>query len=525
MAQLELEDPRPTFWTLLYYCYADVGDEPDDDSSSSSAAAAGDAAAGADPTRSRAALARFFRASAARHGLVGRVRVARDGANATLGAAARAPLEAHAAEVAARLRGFERTDFKFAPSFGARSEAAVAGCRFDAFEAKIVDEIVTLGAPRGVGDPRHAGEHLAPRDFHAALLRAGALAAERAARAAAARGGGGGSGGEVAAPGAAAAAAGAADSGGTAPGTPLDAAAAAVAAPAAAEAPAETVLIDVRNAYESEIGRFEPPPGVRLLRPPVRTFAEFPAYFESVRHELAGREVLMYCTGGVRCERASALLVEAGGPRSVRQLAGGVQRYLEAAEAGLLGGEAASEGGAAPKGEAAREGGEDGARDASGGSGSASLWAGRLFVFDERRPVRVAGCGPAPGYAPSARVLGRCVRCAAPHDEYAWLRCGRCSVLVLLCDACEAAGAGAPGAAAAALRCGACGAAAEAEAGAAAARAAAAEAAHRAHWASVLEARRARGRERRQRLAERRQIAGGRGVGEVEAREDAACDG
>ena len=67
------------------------------------------------------------------------------------------------------------------------------------------------------------------------------------------------------------------------------------------------VVLDVRNVYESRIGRFEAA-GAETLCPPIRQFSELPAWLERMRPRLAGRPVLMYCTGGVRCEPASAWL-------------------------------------------------------------------------------------------------------------------------------------------------------------------------------------------------------------------------
>jgi predicted sulfurtransferase len=65
------------------------------------------------------------------------------------------------------------------------------------------------------------------------------------------------------------------------------------------------------------------------LRPPTRCFSEFPAWLDSCAESLRGREVLMYCTGGVRCERASAYLREKGPDfHRVRQLKGALWRCL-----------------------------------------------------------------------------------------------------------------------------------------------------------------------------------------------------
>ena len=67
----------------------------------------------------------------------------------------------------------------------------------------------------------------------------------------------------------------------------------------------DAVLVDVRNAYETNIGAF---PGA--LDPKTRTFADFHQLLQKdeTRSALQGKDVLMYCTGGVRCERATAAL-------------------------------------------------------------------------------------------------------------------------------------------------------------------------------------------------------------------------
>lgn len=117
-----------------------------------------------------------------------------------------------------------------------------------------------------------------------------------------------------------------------------------------------TVLIDTRNAYEGEVGAF-----AGAVQPNTATFRDFPAWFESEgRKLLNGRtnpKVAMYCTGGIRCEKATALL-KAEGVDEVYHLQGGILRYLEAV----------------PESE--------------------SLWQGECFVFDERVAV---GHGLAPG--------------------------------------------------------------------------------------------------------------------------------
>lgn len=87
----------------------------------------------------------------------------------------------------------------------------------------------------------------------------------------------------------------------------------------------DVVVIDTRNDYEIGVGSF---PGA--LNPGTRSFREFPQWVE--RHLDAGRDrrIAMFCTGGVRCEKASAYLL-AQGFESVYQLEGGVLNYLDTA--------------------------------------------------------------------------------------------------------------------------------------------------------------------------------------------------
>jgi UPF0176 protein len=85
----------------------------------------------------------------------------------------------------------------------------------------------------------------------------------------------------------------------------------------------DVLLIDTRNDYEVAVGTF-----AGALNPETRAFGEFPDY---VARELAGekkRKIAMFCTGGIRCEKASAWL-KAEGFTNVHQLSGGILKYLE----------------------------------------------------------------------------------------------------------------------------------------------------------------------------------------------------
>ncbi len=106
-----------------------------------------------------------------------------------------------------------------------------------------------------------------------------------------------------------------------------------------------TVVIDTRNDYEVRLGTF-----TGALDPATTSFREFPAWVEQHRDELEGKKVAMFCTGGIRCEKATAY-VRSLGLEDVFHLKGGILKYLEEVPA------------------------------------TESLWEGECFVFDERVSV------------------------------------------------------------------------------------------------------------------------------------------
>lgn len=147
------------------------------------------------------------------------------------------------------------------------------------------------------------------------------------------------------------------------------------------------VVIDVRNDYETKIGYFE-----GAILPPLENFREFPKFAEDLKavKDPKKTKVLMYCTGGIRCELYSAYMKEAGF-ETVYQLQGGVIKY------GL------------------EEGGQH--------------WKGKLFVFDDRLAVSV-------GKEEESEVVGVCHHCKAPTETY--LNCANmdCNQLFLCCSDC-----------------------------------------------------------------------------------------
>ena len=106
----------------------------------------------------------------------------------------------------------------------------------------------------------------------------------------------------------------------------------------------EVLVIDTRNKYETEIGRFK-----NAIDPRTNSFREFPKWVEKLKKEIddPNKKIAMYCTGGIRCEKSTSLLKKEGF-KNVYHLKGGILKYLETV----------------PNEE--------------------SLWDGECFVFDDR---------------------------------------------------------------------------------------------------------------------------------------------
>ncbi|RMF27568.1 MAG: rhodanese-related sulfurtransferase [Cyanobacteria bacterium J083] len=108
----------------------------------------------------------------------------------------------------------------------------------------------------------------------------------------------------------------------------------------------DVLVIDTRNQYEVEIGTFR-----GAINPQTESFRQFPAYIQSHLDKNKHKKVAMFCTGGIRCEKASAYMLNQGF-EEVYHLKGGILKYLEEVPA------------------------------------SESLWQGECFVFDQRVTVK-----------------------------------------------------------------------------------------------------------------------------------------
>lgn len=85
----------------------------------------------------------------------------------------------------------------------------------------------------------------------------------------------------------------------------------------------DVLLLDTRNHYETEIGTFE-----GAVKPDLEKFSDFVAYVRENLDTTRHRKVAMFCTGGIRCEKASAFMLQEGFPE-VYHLKGGILKYLE----------------------------------------------------------------------------------------------------------------------------------------------------------------------------------------------------
>jgi UPF0176 protein len=106
-----------------------------------------------------------------------------------------------------------------------------------------------------------------------------------------------------------------------------------------------TIIIDTRNAYEVDIGTFK-----NATNPNTSTFRELPSFIEKNLDPKTPKKVAMFCTGGIRCEKATSLMLEKGF-QEVYHLKGGILKYLETIDK------------------------------------DKSLWEGECFVFDQRVAV------------------------------------------------------------------------------------------------------------------------------------------
>jgi UPF0176 protein len=148
-----------------------------------------------------------------------------------------------------------------------------------------------------------------------------------------------------------------------------------------------TIVVDMRNHYESEIGHF-----TSAIKPDVDTFREsLPIIEDQLSAHKQDKKLLMYCTGGIRCEKASAYFKQKGF-ENVYQLEGGIIEYTRQVKA----------------------------------EGLESKFIGKNFVFDHRLGERITD-----------DIVSQCHQCGAPCDVHTNCANEGCHLLFIQCESCK----------------------------------------------------------------------------------------
>ncbi len=146
--------------------------------------------------------------------------------------------------------------------------------------------------------------------------------------------------------------------------------------------PEDLVILDGRNYYEARVGAFK-----NAITPEINHFRDFPEYIDQNTDLFKDKKILMYCTGGVRCERASAYVKSKGIAKEVYQISGGIHRYIEKFPDGFF--------------------------------------RGKNYVFDARVSVKV-----------NDDILSACDICAIACDEFNNCRNAKCNKQYICCNEC-----------------------------------------------------------------------------------------
>ncbi|MEZ4883415.1 MAG: rhodanese-related sulfurtransferase [Chitinophagales bacterium] len=149
----------------------------------------------------------------------------------------------------------------------------------------------------------------------------------------------------------------------------------------------ETVIVDMRNHYESEVGHFE-----NAICPDVDTFRDSLPIVEDILKGKEDKNIVMYCTGGIRCEKASAWFKHKGF-KKVHQLNGGIINYAHEVEQ----------------------------------KGLENKFRGKNFVFDDRLGERI-----------SDEIISECHQCGKPCDTHINCANDACHLLFIQCEECAA---------------------------------------------------------------------------------------
>jgi predicted sulfurtransferase len=266
---------------LLFYKYTDLGDPQ--------------------------AIASWQRTLCLSLDLRGRILIAHEGINGTLGGSKEA-IEAYKKAMQEQ-QFFSDIDFKESPG---------SACHFPRLKVQVKKEIVCFRATDQAASYKQAAEHITPEQAHALMQ----------------------------------------------------------------EQPDDLIILDGRNNYESKVGAFE-----QAITPNINTFREFPAFIDEHLEQFKDKQVVMYCTGGIRCERASAYLKSKKVAKKIYQIAGGIHRYIEKFPNGFF--------------------------------------KGKNYVFDARVTVKV-----------TEDILSTCDVCNQAYDDYSNCINAECNKQIIVCPMC-----------------------------------------------------------------------------------------
>jgi UPF0176 protein len=148
-----------------------------------------------------------------------------------------------------------------------------------------------------------------------------------------------------------------------------------------------TIVVDMRNHYEYEVGHF-----VKAIEIPSDTFREqLPMALDMLKDQ-KDKNIIMYCTGGIRCEKASAFMLHHGF-KNVFHLEGGIINYAQQVKEQEM----------------------------------ESRFVGKNFVFDDRLGERI-----------TEDIIAKCHQCGEPADTHTNCKNDGCHLLFIQCDACAA---------------------------------------------------------------------------------------
>ena len=143
------------------------------------------------------------------------------------------------------------------------------------------------------------------------------------------------------------------------------------------------IILDARNDYEWKVGKFK-----NSITPNIKTFREFPKFVESIKDK-KDKKIVMYCTGGIRCEKASSYMIQQGF-NDVRQLHGGIISFCQ--------------------------------------KFPNTVWDGKCFVFDKRLVSNINEDGG---------LISECLLCNSSCDLYRNCKNKKCDKFVIMCLDCE----------------------------------------------------------------------------------------